>query len=105
MPTSIQVSSKENINITILESMIESKVNHLLNQAESPFLLNKRQFNLILDLEKKLLEIKQLLVEPIPYEILSHHVQEALAHMTELTGKTISEQGMDAIFREFCIGK
>ena len=29
----------------------------------------------------------------------------ALENLTELSGKTISEHSMDAIFKEFCIGK
>ena len=40
-----------------------------------------------------------------PYELLSYHLNDALAHASELTGKSISEQAMDAVFREFCVGK
>ena len=43
--------------------------------------------------------------ETISYELLSFHLNDALAHISELTGKTISEKGMDAVFREFCVGK
>jgi tRNA U34 5-carboxymethylaminomethyl modifying GTPase MnmE/TrmE len=37
--------------------------------------------------------------------LISYHLNDALAHLAELTGKSISEQGMDAVFREFCVGK
>ena len=43
--------------------------------------------------------------ENIQYELLSYHLNDAMAQLSELTGKSISEKGMDAIFREFCVGK
>ena len=39
------------------------------------------------------------------YELVSYHLNDALSILSELTGKTISEAGMDAVFREFCVGK
>lgn len=102
----LEVSSKERINLELLERHIEEKIANLFVQADAPFLLNKRQFTLLIALEKSLLEIQQMVhAEYIAYELLSYHLQEALTHITELTGKTISEQGMDAVFREFCVGK
>jgi tRNA U34 5-carboxymethylaminomethyl modifying GTPase MnmE/TrmE len=46
-----------------------------------------------------------MLVEQPSYELISYHLNDALAALSELTGKTISEAGMDAVFREFCVGK
>lgn len=106
LPITLKTSSKNNETIEQLEKNIEQKITTLFCQVESPFLLNQRQFNLLLSLEQKLLAIKPLLENnSIEYEIISYHLKEALEHITELSGKTISEQGMDAIFREFCIGK
>lgn len=100
------ISSKEQINIDALEHLIENKIATLFAQADAPFLLNKRQFTLLLALERALVEIQTMLhADTIAYELLSYHLQDALAHLTELTGKSISEQGMDAVFREFCVGK
>lgn len=102
----LEISSKERTNIELLEQHIEQKINTLFAQADAPFLLNKRQFTLLIALEKTLLEIQTTIHSgSIAYELLSYHLQDALAHVTELTGKTISEQGMDAVFREFCVGK
>jgi tRNA modification GTPase len=92
--------------IGLVEEQIQLKVIQLFEAIESPFLLNRRQFNLLLVLEQQLYGIKDLMAGPtLSYEIISHHLQDVLANSTELTGKSISEAGMDAVFREFCVGK
>lgn len=99
------VSGKTGHNLTALEQAIEAKIAILFAQSDSPFLLNQRQFNLLLGIEKKLLEIRPMLLGSVQYELVSYHLNDALAVLSELTGKSISEQGMDAIFRQFCVGK
>lgn len=102
----IAVSSKTKNNITALEQALEYKIATLFQTIESPFLLNQRQFNLLLALETKLDRVQHMLKEkPVAYELLSIHLQECIAHLSELSGKTISEAGMDMVFREFCVGK
>jgi len=93
-------------SIALLEEQIQEKVTQLFQAIESPFLLNRRQFNVLLTLEQQLEDIRTLMTgTTIAYELVSHHLQDVLAHSTELTGKSISEAGMDAVFREFCVGK
>lgn len=102
----IQVSSIDKQRIDTVQDRIEMLIGQLLQHIESPFLLNQRQFSLLLNLEKKLLEVVQMTAtDSIAYELLSFHLNEALSHLSELTGKTISEKGMDAVFKEFCVGK
>ena len=102
----IPLSSKTNYNLHLLERAIEQKIASLFAGIESPFLLNQRQFNLLLALESKLIEIQGMLhSNNVAYELLSIHLTDAIAALSELTGKAISEAGMDTIFREFCIGK
>jgi tRNA modification GTPase len=103
---SLQVSVHDKKSIINLEQTLEQKIEHdFFTHNESPFLLNQRHFNLLLSLEKNLCTIKDLLIEPIAYELVSFHLNDALEKVTELSGKTITEQSMDAIFREFCVGK
>ena len=102
----IAISTKTKLNIDTVEQCIEEKISTLFSSIESPFLLNQRHYNTLLALEKKLLALCDMMSGPtIAYELVSYHLNDALAQLSELTGKSISEQGMDAVFREFCVGK
>jgi tRNA modification GTPase len=93
-------------SIESLDALLVQKIESLLTAAQTPFLLNQRHYGLLLTLEQKLQIIAPMVQqEPIAYELASYHIADAITHLSELTGKTISEQGMDAIFRTFCIGK
>lgn len=103
---SIHVSSKTKNNIDTLEQMIQQKIATLFADIASPFLLNQRQHNLLLALENKLNDIEAMLrSKQIAYELLAIHLNDAIAHLAELSGKEISETSMDMVFREFCVGK
>ena len=98
----IHLSSKTKHNIDTLINAIEQKIATLFAQIESPFLLNQRQHTLLLALELKLTEINALLAhQPVAYELLSIHLNDAVAHLAELSGKQISEAGMDMVFKNF----
>jgi tRNA modification GTPase len=99
------VSTHNRSDNKIIEEAIENKIATLLDTISSPFLLNSRHYNLLITLEKQCHEILPLLTHNIAYELLSIHLQEAAAHVSELTGKTISENAMDEVFRSFCVGK
>lgn len=101
----VKVSAKDAASLVPLELAMQEKIKQLFKQCDSPFLLSKRQFNLLTGLHHKLTEIAPMLDKPIQYELVSYHLQDALTLLSELTGKSISEQGMDAVFREFCVGK
>lgn len=84
---------------------IRHKITELFRSLQSPYLLNKRQYTLLLHLQKTLLGLKSFLTGDIAYELVAYHLNEALAHCTEITGKSVSNLALDAVFREFCIGK
>jgi len=102
---SILVSTKTGDNIKLLEQKIAAKVELLFNRIESPFLLNQRQYKLVINLEQKLLVLQKMMHQTVQHELLAFHLKDALSFIGELTGKSISEKGMDQIFRQFCVGK
>lgn len=99
------VSSNNSETMDSIEQAIEEKIQRLFDSISSPFLLNQRHFNALITLENNLIFIQNLLSHNPQYEIISYHLQETLSTLSELTGKSISEAGMDAVFREFCVGK
>lgn len=105
MSNAYGVSSAARLGLAALQEGIMKKIQSTFENLDSPFLLNKRHFSVLVTLEEHMLKILAMLENPIPYELISLHLQQALECLTELSGKTISEQGIDAVFREFCVGK
>lgn len=101
----IKISSLTGKNINKLKKHIEQKINKIFEVADSPFLLNKRQFKIITVLKEKLIKIIEMLSGEIAYEIVSHHLQESIEDVSKLTGRTVREQAIDVLFKEFCVGK
>ena len=104
-PTGLMVSQANKTSFTPIEQAIQQKIDQLFTALESPFLLNTRQFTLLLTVEQALKKISSMLQDNIQYELVSYHLNEALSDLSQLTGKSISEQSMDAVFRQFCVGK
>ena len=101
----LPVSSTTGHGVPAVRAAIEQKAMALMNTMQAPYLINKRQFALLLSLETNIKDILPLLNGTVAYELLMVHLQEAVACLSELTGKTVTEAGMDKVFREFCVGK
>ncbi len=101
----IAISVAQNKNVDQLRMKIDEKINALMHVGQSPCLLNKRQYNLLLLLESELELIKNSIATRIDYELLVVLINDAIAKLSELTGKTVTEDALNAIFREFCVGK
>ncbi|MGZ6254540.1 MAG: tRNA uridine-5-carboxymethylaminomethyl(34) synthesis GTPase MnmE [Candidatus Chromulinivorax sp.] len=101
----IAVSTVTLQNIDLLRNKIDSKVADLMNIGQTPCLLNKRQYTLLLSLQQDLQKINEMIEKRIDYELVAIQINDAMTRLSELTGKTVSEDALDAIFREFCVGK
>lgn len=101
----LALSSATGFNCNRLEQEIELKISNLLQKSDAPFLINKRQYSLLLILEQQLSTVISMLEGTIQYELVSYHLREMLEQVSALSGKTISEAAMDKVFKEFCVGK
>ena len=101
----IDCSCKTKHNIAMLEKIIEDKISHIFETIDAPFLLTERQVQLLKTLDQKVSDIQSMLVAPVQYELVSVHIQDALVCISELSGRTVTEKGMDLIFKQFCVGK
>lgn len=100
------VSTQDGTGLNSLESAIQTKVHNLLETSNAPFLVNKRHYHILTTLSQAIENIINMLnKEHVEYELVSYHLREALEHISQLTGKSISEAGMDLVFKEFCVGK
>lgn len=101
----LNISVSDKSSIEQLSQVVRQKSEQLIALGDSPYLLNQRHYQLIISLQEHLSTIMTLLVEPVHYELVSYHLNEAIAALSGLTGKSVSEEGMDAVFRQFCVGK
>lgn len=101
----ISVCAQTRENVADLENAIADTILELFSSFTSPHLLTKRHYHLLIKLEQNLQQLNDMITDTVQYELLSYHLNDAIAQLSELTGKTISEAAMDAVFREFCVGK
>lgn len=101
----VSVSAAKNIGIADLNELLEKKIQLLSTQAQSPYLLNQRQHNILIELTHQLEFIEQSFTDGVHYELVAYHVKDLLANIANLTGKHISEEILDTVFSSFCIGK
>jgi tRNA modification GTPase len=99
------VSTFDKSGIDHLSHLITQKITHFFGTTACPFLLNARQHNLIIHCDRELTELSDRFEQKPHYELIAHHLTVSIAHLGELTGKTVSEAAMNAVFREFCVGK
>lgn len=101
----IPVSAQTGKGISELKTILSEKITELTTHTSSAFLINKRQATLLSTVLHELQTALSILKTAREYELISLHIQKALSILSELSGKTISEQALDAIFKEFCVGK
>jgi len=104
-PESIALSTHTGDGIKEVEEHITKRLNKLLEAHQSPYLLNKRQYTLINHLKKSLTSLVKMVEKPLEHELLSIHLKDSLETLTEMSGKTLSDQSINKIFNQFCIGK
>ena len=87
--------------------------NHILealdlseNISDSVFLITQRQYdvskNCILALDRAISLIKN---KPVSFELLSIEVRDSLDAIDRILGKTTSEEILNNVFSNFCVGK
>lgn len=104
IPT-FKVCAKESLGIDALHDAIQQKIQELFSQLNSPFLLNQRQFKLLTEIEARLKFIANSYSDGIHYELVAYKIKDLLEKVSELTGKNVTEQVLDTVFSEFCVGK
>ncbi len=102
----IDISAKKAKNIDLLENAIADLVyaGRIAN-PESLMVANLRYIKIIQKAKITIAEAAESLDNKLSLEFVAQGVKEALGHLDELLGKKFSEDLLDKIFAEFCIGK
>lgn len=103
----IEISAITKENFDQLELNIQLKIDSLFGLIESPFLLNQRHFNILTTLQEKIQIIINMFnnYSALHYELIAYNIGEVIEILSGLTGKSVSESGLDMVFKEFCVGK
>ena len=102
----INISAKKLKNIDLLEQAIENLVyNGKVSHSESIMVSKLRHIEALKKVEKFIAEAVNSLDNKLSLEFIAQDIKDALTYLDNILGKDFSQDLLDKIFSEFCIGK
>jgi tRNA modification GTPase len=102
----IEISAKKSQNINLLEDAIANLVyNGRVISSEPLLVSNLRHIRAIKEAQKLIAEALNSLDNKLSLEFIAQDIKDALGYFDDMLGKRFSEDLLDKIFSEFCIGK
>ena len=102
----IEISAKKMENLNLLEDAIADMVlGGKIRSPESLLVANARHIQALKGIEKLVAEALNSLDNKLSLEFIAESVRGSLGGTEELLGKKFSEDLLDKIFNDFCIGK
>lgn len=101
--TIIPLSSMSGGNISELLSQIKHYISNY--ERDGTYIITERQFNLTTQILNNLKSAEEKLIGDYGIEEVSHFISQALYHLEEITGEHLSEDVINRIFENFCVGK
>ena len=102
----IEISAQKEIGLLMLEDIIEKMFNLSKIDVNNEIIITNARHKKAINEAKQ--EIKNVLNSNnmnVPIDMLSIDLQNALQHLGEITGETVSEDVINGIFKKFCLGK
>jgi len=104
----VDISAKKMKNIGLFEEAIADLVyKGRIKSSESVLASNLRHIELIRKAQKVIAEAANSLDnnKSVPIDFMAQNIKDALRHLDDILGKNFSEDLLEKIFSEFCIGK
>jgi tRNA modification GTPase len=101
----IKISAQQKENIQHVYAAVQERARVVMGSDDTPFVLNRRQYDLLLQFHHYLNDYLKRSARTFDYELLAFHLKESLELLSEVSGKTVSEQVLDRVFQSFCVGK
>jgi tRNA modification GTPase len=102
----VDISAKKLKNIDVLEEKIVKLVyGGKLNIAEPVMVSNLRHISSVREAQKLIAEALNSSDNKLSAEFISQNIKDALLYLDDILGRRFSEDLLDKIFNEFCIGK
>ena len=102
----VEISVKTRRNMDLLEkAILDAIFNGAFEQGESVVVSNARHKELLDKTLVNMLSVDKTLREGASLELAAIDLKEALFNLGLIIGKTVSDDVLDRIFEQFCIGK
>lgn len=101
----IFISAKDNTNIeAIKDRLLEMTGSKEIKTADT-IVTNSRHFQSLTNTHEALNKVLESLGTNISGDFLAMDIRQSLHHLSEITGDISTDDLLDSIFRDFCIGK
>lgn len=100
----IAFSAKEKTRINDLKALLISTVKKLSNSSQTT-VTNMRHFQALEQTDQSLAAVLTGLETKVSSDFMALDIRHALHHLGEITGEISTDDLLDSIFRNFCIGK
>ena len=100
------LSAKTGKGVSDLKNILSNKTKQQdCNIAEESFVINQRQVELLKKTENALSSARRGLINNIGNEFVAFDMREGVDALSEITGEISTEDILNTIFADFCIGK
>ena len=100
----IAFSAKEKTRLVDLKSLLITSVNKLSNSTQTT-VTNMRHYQALEQTDRSLKAVLDGLEQNVSSDFVALDIRHALHHLGEITGEITTDDLLDSIFRNFCIGK
>ena len=105
-PQLVKISAKKQKNIDLLEEAIAQFVfSGKIKSGDPVWVTNLRHIQQLKRVEKSIMRARKSTNVNLPFDLIAQDIKEAIGFLDEILGKRFSEDLLDRIFSEFCIGK
>lgn len=102
----LRLSVMENESVMKVEKLIiDLFFDGELQISSDTVLSNLRHINALREAKKELLEVNESLNKRVFLDLIEVDLENVIAHISELTGTITTEDILDRVFSDFCIGK
>lgn len=102
----LRLSVMENESVMKVEKLIiDLFFDGELQTSSDTVLSNLRHINALREAKKELLEVNESLNKRVFLDLIEVDLENVIAHISEITGTITTEDILDRVFSDFCIGK
>jgi tRNA modification GTPase len=99
------ISAKQKANVERLKVLLTEKVKQGLLSNDDVIVSNSRHYEALSLALNHVVQVQEGLESGISGDLLAMDIRQSLFHLGEITGEITTDDLLDSIFRDFCIGK